>query len=174
MNLEFNRQIKKLMAPIWRRALLTVSRGVIKLLAEENGKILVQASLMKGEVRDSLELFQHYGFASMPLDGAEMAGVFVGGNRHHGLIIATEDKRYRLQGMEKGEVALYSDEGDYIHFKRNNEIHIGASTKLRIDSPLVEFTGDVDITGSVQVDTNINADGTIIDGAGNTNNHSHP
>ena len=129
--------------PLKRRVLLMVARGVLDLLDEQNGKLLAQVKLLDQQVRARLEVLQHYGFASRPLAGAELAVMFVGGNRHHGLVIASDDKRYRLRGMAGGEVALYTDEGDVVHLKRGGEIHIEARTRVRIDSPRLECTGEI-------------------------------
>lgn len=47
-------------------------------------------------------------------------------------------------------MALYTDEGDHIYFRRGNSIeiqtrtlHINATDKVRINSPLLEVSGDV-------------------------------
>ena len=130
-------------APLKRRVLLMIARGVMDLLDEQNGKLLAQVKLLENQVRARLEVLQHYGFASRPLPGAEAAVMFVGGNRHHGLVIATDDKRYRLRGMAGGEVALYTDEGDVVHLKRGGVIEVKAKTKVRIDSPKLECTGEI-------------------------------
>lgn len=130
-------------APLKRRVLLMVARGVLDLVDEQNGKLLAQVQLLDKQVRARLEVLQHYGFASRPLAGAEVAVMFVGGNRHHGLIVASDDKRYRLRGMANGEVALYTDQGDVVHLKRGGEIQVKAKTKVRIESPRLECTGEI-------------------------------
>ena len=50
--------------------------------------------------------------------------IFNGGNRTSGIVVCVEDKRYRLKGLESGEVALYTDEGDSLVLKRDNTIEI--------------------------------------------------
>lgn len=135
--------LSRWIAPLKRRVLLMIGRGVLDLLDEQNGKLLAQVQLLDRQVRARLEVLQHYGFASRPLPGAETAVMFVGGNRHHGLVIATDDKRYRLRGMANGEVALYTDEGDVVHLKRGGEIHLKAAAKVRIESPRLECTGEI-------------------------------
>ena len=83
-----------------------------------------QVSLLEDELRDKVERVQDYGLTSNPLPGAEAITLFVGGNRDHGLIIKVDDRRYRLKGLKGGEVAMYTDEGDFIHFKRDNNMHV--------------------------------------------------
>jgi phage baseplate assembly protein V len=109
------------------------------------------------------ELFQHYGFTSAPLAGAEYIAIPVGGNSKHTVVVASEDGRYRIT-LKDGEVALYSDEGDYVHLKRGRVVEVvtetllvKAGTKVRFETPLLEVTGDV------KVDGNIKSDGEIAD-----------
>lgn len=107
------------------------------------------------------ELFQHYGFSSAPLPGAEYLVVPVGGNSKHAVVVASEDGRYRLT-LQDGEVSLYTDEGDYIHMKRGRLIEvetdtlvIKAKTKVSFETPLVEMTGDQHVNGSIKADGEI-------------------
>ncbi|OCR25341.1 baseplate assembly protein [Pseudomonas syringae] len=109
------------------------------------------------------ELFQHYGFSSAPLPGAEYLAVPVGGNSKHTVVVASEDGRYRIT-LQDGEVSLYTDEGDYVHMKRGRVVEvvtdsllIKAASKVRFETPLVEMTGDL------QVDASIKADGEVAD-----------
>ncbi|SEC23708.1 baseplate assembly protein [Pseudomonas marginalis] len=113
---------------------------------------------MQGLADESVagELFQHYGFTSAPLPGAEYIAVPVGGNSKHTVVIASEDARYRIT-LEDGEVAIYSDEGDHVHLKRGRVIEVmtetllvKASTKVRFETPLIETTGEVQAEGNIQ------------------------
>lgn len=105
-------------------------RVVIK--AVKTGKI--QLIDVKGRDEDftNKELFQHYGFASKPLSESEGILLFIGGT-DNAIVIATEDRRYRL-ALENGEAAMYSDEGDFIHFKRGKEIYIKSGNKVIVDA----------------------------------------
>lgn len=120
---------------------------------------------MQGLAGESVsgELFQHYGFTSAPLPGAEYIAIPVGGNSNHTVVIATEDARYRLKVLG-GEVALYSHEGDHVHLKRGRVIEVNtetllvkAGTKVRFETPLIEATGEIHAEGNVQ------SDGEVID-----------
>lgn len=120
------------------------------------------------------EMMQHYGFSSAPLPGAELLAIPVGGNSAHTVVIATEDGRYRVM-VKDGEVALYSDEGDYIHMKRGRLIEVEtdtfvvrAKTKVRFETPLIEQTGDVRAEGEIADHTrNMQADRDLY------NQHDH-
>lgn len=125
---------------------------------------------MQGLAGESVtgELFQHYGFTSAPLAGAEFIAIPVGGNSKHTVVVASEDGRYRLQ-VQDGEVALYTDEGDHVHMQRGRVVEVvtetllvKAGTKVRFETPLIEATGDIkadaevsDHTRSMQADRDL-------------------
>lgn len=143
-------QVKKLLEPIQRRVMLTVGRCVLNAIYDGKGVQQVQASLLGDEVRDKVDRMQEYGFSSVPLTGAQGVIVFVGGDRGHGVVVATSDSRHRPTGLQGGEVVIYTDEGDKITLKRGNNIEIEtqtltvkASTKVRMETPLLEVTGDI-------------------------------
>ena len=99
------------------------ARGVLTGVQDGGGLQTAQATLLEDEIRDGLERVQNYGFTSHPLGGAEAVVAFMGGNRDHGIILTVDDRRYRLS-LEAGEVAIYTDEEDYIKLKRNNNIEV--------------------------------------------------
>lgn len=110
----------------------------------------VQAVGLSGEILDGMERIQNYGFTAVPHSGAEGIVVFAGGDRSHGLVIAVEDKRYRLKSLQNGEVAIYTDEGDNITLKRGKVIEINtdtlvvnASVKCQFNTPLMEVSGEI-------------------------------
>jgi phage baseplate assembly protein V len=118
--------IERLLLPLQRRIMLMVSRVVIAAVNDSLKLQAVKMSLLDGEVADTVERFQQYGLTSNPKTGAEGIAVFVGGNRDHGVVIAVDDRRYRLKNLAEGEVAIYTDEGDKIHLKRGRKIEITA------------------------------------------------
>lgn len=153
--------------------MLTVARGVVSLVNDDLKMQTLQLNLLKREIRNDLERFQNYGFTSKPHPGAEAVVVFVGGNRDHGLVLAVDDRRYRVKALQDGEVCIYTDEGDKLHFKRNRIIEVttqtfkvNASTKVEINTPLLDVNAD-----NSTFSGNITADGDIKDqngGSGRT------
>lgn len=121
-----------------------VSRAVVARVDDSKKRQLVQAGLLAGETRDGLEHYQPYGFTSVPHAGAEGVALFVGGERDHGFVVAVDDRRYRLTGLQNGEVALYTDEGDKVVLKRGGTIEVTAATKVVVDAPLVELAGNTE------------------------------
>lgn len=122
------------------RIMMIVGRAVLEAVNADNDDLqTVKLSLLRGENRDGVEHFQPYGFTSNPQPGAEAVVVFPGGNRDHGLAVVIDDRRFRLQGLEKGEVAIYTDQGDKIHIKRGGSIEITASSEVKVNSPKIEL-----------------------------------
>lgn len=176
-----------------RGIVTSVVEGVIKRFS---------ASGRPDESIENREYFQHYGYTSRPLAGAEIIIIREGG---HFLAVASDDRRYRL-ALENGEVALYDDQGQKIHLKRNKEIEISgcdtltatvgvsttvtcptvtviASESITLDTPLVTCSGDLQVDGSINSGVNITATGNISDAGGTKSmsgmrevydGHTHP
>lgn len=91
------------------------------------------------------EIFQQYGFTSSPQPGAE--GIVIKEGNHF-IMIATDDRRYRIP-LVSGEVCIYTDEGDNIHFQRGknlvittgNQLTINATSSVTINAPSVLVGG---------------------------------
>jgi phage baseplate assembly protein V len=129
-------------------------RGTVALADSMRKLQSLQVRLLAGEVKDQMEHFEPYGFTAAPLAGAEVLAGFMDGDRSHGVVIVIADRRFRLQGLQAGEVALYTDEGDHIHFKRGRIIEIETGTlnvkatdSVNFDTPLITQTGRIESTG---------------------------
>lgn len=155
------RDFLKLLAPLNRRVRMLIARGVVQLVNDALKIQGIQLNLLDGETLDGVERFQDYGLTSRPKPGAEAIAVAIGANRNHAVIIAVDDRRYRLTGLAEGEVALYDDLGSKVHLKRGGEVHVVASTKVRSESPLTECTGNLKVDGNAQIAGNLTVGGTL-------------
>jgi phage baseplate assembly protein V len=132
------------------RLMNMLTRGVVA-LAKSTGKLqTLQMRLTHDEIKDGMEHLEPYGFTSCPHEGAEGLAAFMGGDRSHGVVVVVSDRRFRLQALESGEVAIYTDEGDKIHFKRGRivdietgTLNIRASVAVHIESPTITQTGTI-------------------------------
>lgn len=115
---------------------MNMIRGIVIVVLEGLIKRF-SASGRNGESFSSREYFQHYGFTSRPKEGAEIIIIKEG---NHYIAVASDDRRYRL-ALEDGEVALYTDEGDKIHLKRDKTIEVISGNKL-----IATVENEVDIT----------------------------
>lgn len=128
----------KILGPLKRRIMGMITRAVVSAVMDDKGIQKLKISLLADEEHNNIERIQQYGFTSNPKPGAEAVTLFVGGSRDHGIVIAVDDKRYRLKNLASGEVALYTDEGDKIHFKRGGKIEIIATTEIKAEAPTIK------------------------------------
>ncbi|MNC52542.1 Bacteriophage Mu Gp45 protein [compost metagenome] len=131
-----------------------LARGLVALGNSASKLQSLQLRLLAGEVKDNVEHLEPYGFTACPLAGAEALAGFIGGDRSHAVVIVVADRRFRLQGLKPGEVALYTDEGDFIHFKRGRVIdietvtlNVKATDSVNFDTPLITTTGRFESAG---------------------------
>lgn len=170
-----SRDLFKALAPLARRIRLLAGRAVLTLIDDATKMQGVQVRLLDGEACDRVDRLQQYGFTSVPHPGAEGIYLALGGSRDHGVVIVADDRRYRLKNLAGGEVAMYSDEGDSIVFKRGRTIEVTTQT-LELASPTVNMTGSLNVAG------NIIAQGDIADHGNKSmlgmrevyNAHTHP
>jgi phage baseplate assembly protein V len=154
--------IQALMAPIANKVGLMVGRCVLLAVADAKKLQRAQVQLLADEVHDDVERVQQYGYTSVPLPGAEGVVVFAGGNRDHGLLIAVDDRRYRLTGLAAGEVALYDDLGKKVHFTRNGIVVDGGGKDLVIqNAPNVHMPGNLLVAGDIVADGDIADQGGV-------------
>lgn len=122
----------KAMAPIKRKVLLMVGRGILLAVNDSKGIQQAQGSFFAGETKDQVESFHNFGFTSSPPSGTECIMVSVGGNREHGIIIATENRSLRLKDLLPGDSAQYNKNGKYIKLTGDDaEISIG---KIKVEN----------------------------------------
>lgn len=140
-----------------RRLQMIIARAVITAVDDARLLQALQLELLDDERLDGAEHFQAYGLTSVPHPGAEAVAVFPNGTRSHGLVIAVGDRRYRLRGLEAGEVALHDDQGQKILLKRDG-IAIESAFAITIDS-------DAEVTVRAPVAT-IEADTVHLGGEG--------
>jgi phage baseplate assembly protein V len=116
--------IKKVMEPMAQRVILSIARASIRLVKPAGQVLKSQIDLYADETRDNVDVIEHYGFTSNPPVNSQAVCVFVGGDRSHGVVIATQDQLSRVKNLKPGEVALFTNEGDSIIFHRGNKIDV--------------------------------------------------
>lgn len=142
-------QFNRLLLPISSRIRNMIARAVIKAVQDDKKLQTMTLSILAGELKSGVEHYQDYGLQTVPLEGMEALVSFVGGNRSNGVIIAVGDRKYRLKGMESGEVALYTDEGDHIVLKRDNNMEMHTKhLKIFAEEDFIIQTKNVSINAS--------------------------
>lgn len=153
-------QLNKLTEDMRNRMRLAIGRAILAAVSDAGAIQTAQADCLADETHDDVERIQEYGFTSVPLPGAEAVLVFPGGNRDHGLIIAVDDRRYRLKALASGEVALYDDLGQYVHLKRNGiKAYSPQNIYMKTDGVLRLEADGVEIHGNTYVQTDVHGKG---------------
>jgi phage baseplate assembly protein V len=150
---------------LWRRVRMMVAPVKITATNDTGPVHRVQARAMAPETIDNLPVLQIYGLASHAAAGSDAVAIFIAGDRSNGMIVATGNQQFRLRGLQAGEVALYTDEGDVVKLARGRVVQITTGTKLEIVAPtvtitgkdggkaVVNLTGDIHATGTITADT---------------------
>lgn len=134
-----------------------VARCTVKIVSTLSKQQRLQIGLLAGETKSDIEHMEPYGFTSCPHDGAQGLAIFLGGDRSHGVVVVVGDRRFRLTGLEAGEVALHDDQGQKVHLTRSGIVVGGGGSPVTItdtpeiiaDAPLLRATGDLLVTGDI-------------------------
>jgi phage baseplate assembly protein V len=153
--------IRSALLAIQRRITFLITKTILVSLDDSGAIQKLILDCLKDERRGDVDRYQEFGFSSNPPEGAEIIMLSLGGSRSHNIGIASEDRRYRLKNLAPGESVLYNQAGDYVKIKADGTIEVKASTKVLVDSPMVEMTGDLQVAGNVDVGGNITAVGNI-------------
>lgn len=142
-----------------------IERATLTARDEDSGTRLVQCSFAGGYQRSKLEHIEPYGFTTEPFKDGETDAVVVNlnENKSHSLVVMINDHRYRLTGLQDGEVCMYDDKKRKIYLKREG-IEIDG-----VDDPVeVHTNGDIKVKSGANI--TLQADGKIdIKAAGNVN-----
>lgn len=132
---------------LWRRVQTTIGRGRVFAPSIESGGVqLLQVVLgpaQGGEVRDNTPRVAEFGFASSPASpdpgyGCDAVVLFVAGDRSNGVVIGTNDQRYRPTYLQPGEVVVYDARGQSIYLSKNG-IVVSSPTKIRFAAPTIQI-----------------------------------
>ena len=140
-------QFRRLIGPLQRSVRMMISRGVLTLVDDTQPTQEVQLNLYAGENLSGVERFQQYGFTSVPFPGAEAIFAAVAGNRTQGVVLVAGDKRYRLVGLQSGEVALFDDQGQTIIIHRDG-IAMTSRFGITMTTPTFTLNGNFQLNGS--------------------------
>ena len=108
---------------------------------------MLQIRTATGRTNDRIKRVHNYGFMSRPLPEAKAYNLFIGGVTARGITVNVEDELYQID-LKPGEVAMIDDKGNLVHFTEKG-IKVTSPTKLLVDTPESEFTGNVTVGGNV-------------------------
>ena len=150
------RQLRRLLDPLRNRLRLLVTKAIVTMVRDDEGRQILQLKGLDGQPLDKVERFQEYGSSSVPLPGAEAIVLSVLGAESHGVAIAVDDRRYRPRNLQPGEKVVYTDEGDEVRFKRGKIIAVTSGGKVKVTAPEVVIDGatkvEIKSAGAVTID----------------------
>lgn len=136
---------KRLIAPVQRKIFLLLGRALLTAVNNAEGTQKIRIVALDNETITDAERFQEYGFETYPHTDAEVAMIFLNGNRDHGIAVCVHDRRYRPKDLVEGEICAYTDEdaiGHRIHFKRGRIIFVDTDKIERsVDTSVAEIIG---------------------------------
>lgn len=153
------------LAPIARRLRNLVTRAVVALVEDTERVQRLQVQALKDEVLEHLEHWLPYGLTTHAPSGCEALLLSLGGAREQAIVVAVADRRYRLTGLEAGDVALYDDLGQVVRLGRTG-IVIEAAQGVIINGQVI-INGDLAVNGigggagTMTLKANINLTGNI-------------
>ena len=159
--------IRRLTAPFERRLRALVTRGRVTLVDDSQGLQVLQVTALAGERLSRVQRVQNFGLSSHPPKGSTAVVLTVGGSRSHSIVIAVEDPQSRPENLEAGESMVYDQAGNFVHIKAN-EIHVKHASKVTVEAPEVELTGNLTVAGTITGGAVQTAAGVDLDG------HTHP
>ena len=167
--------VRRQLAVVNRRVKNIVVRGVVQLSDPSKLMQTLQVTLLKDEVKDNVNHVEAHGFTSRPKQGAEAVLLCPGGNRSSAFAIMVSDRRFRVKDLGEGEVAMYDDANNLIHFKQNKTIAIKSDTSVDVTAPNVTMSGNLIVGGDIISDGDvIDAKGSMQEMRDTFNSHPHP
>lgn len=134
-----------------RQLLGLIGRAVVKSISAATKCQTVDVSLIAGEPKAGVEHLEPYGFTARANSGAEAVVLFPDGDRSHAVVVTVSDRRYRLKGLQTGEVAVYDDQGQSVTLTREGIVVDGAGKTITFrNAPRARFEMDLEVTGQVK------------------------
>lgn len=134
-----------------RQLLGLIGRAVVKSISAATKCQTVDVSLIAGEPKAGVEHLEPYGFTARANSGAEAVVLFPDGDRSHAVVVTVSDRRYRLKGLQTGEVAVYDDQGQSVTLTREGIVVDGAGKTITFrNAPEARFEMDLEVTGQVK------------------------
>lgn len=108
-----------------------VTRAVIELVQDDLDEQGVQVRLVSGDLLDDARHAQPYGLTAHPPPDSDGIFLSVGGARGSGVMVCVGNRQFRLRGLAKGEVALYSQHNQVLLLKADGSVELTA-TEVRL------------------------------------------
>lgn len=145
-----------MLAPLERRILNLLTRGVLTRLNQYDGLPIAQIGLNADESHDGVEHFQPYGFHGHAPVGSHVLAGCLGGNRDHPIIIHLDDSASREHAINNsqstvGDALIYTSSGNFIRLTAQDQklfiqtagnILLHSESTIRLNAQNIEFHAD--------------------------------
>lgn len=138
--------VRRIVEPLHRRVMLMFSRATIERTDDSGSSQRLQVTALTDEVIDNLERCGIYGISSNPVPGAAAVVMFTGGDRSNGVVVSTDDYRYRIHGLKSGEVVIYNNTGTKILLRSDGNIEISGGNVNVTDSDVNVLSGNINVS----------------------------
>ena len=136
------RLVRRMLAPVHRRARLMILRGVVNLVDDAKKFQELQLDIFK--TTDGVEHLQPLGLTSVPKKDAECVVIHPGGNLDHPVAIGVQDRSYRPTDLNEGETEIYSAHGNKLLLNSDGNVVIENSSgkKVTLNGSTVHLSED--------------------------------
>jgi phage baseplate assembly protein V len=118
-----------------------VQRGTVSSVDASRKMQTMDLRLRSGHRPSQVEHWEQVGFTYHPQAGAEVLVAAVNGDPDHVVVINAADRRYRITGIASGELAIHDDQGQKVHFMRN-QVRIETTKRVVAIAPSVLVGAD--------------------------------
>lgn len=136
---------------LWRFVSHLIRPGRTTNSPDETGKIgRLQVTHNSFENR-TLNHMQMVGFASAIPVGTDVMCINVGADNSNGVIIASNNQKFRPQNLKAGEVLMYSctNPQQSIYLKADGTIVVTSTNEVVVNAKKVTINGDLHVTGAI-------------------------
>ncbi len=147
-------------AKVYRRVINVITNGIQTApVTQRNGVAYVQIQANAFSTAE-YPMMQHYGFSSIPLNGALHYKIAMAGDKSNAVSIGSNDSRYRPATLTDGDSCLWDDSGQSIRINSQGQIiavnamteldlQINGTTVCKVTSSGILVTGTITATGEI-------------------------
>ena len=100
-----------------------------------------QVKTAAGEILNDVAFLEPYGFTAKPKKKSETLIFNVNGNKFNNVVLNIGSRELRFKELNDGEVAMYDDSGNLLHFKNGGIIDFKAADTLTQTAQTINISG---------------------------------
>lgn len=108
-----------------------------------------QVQTTNNEIADNVKFIEAYGFTAKPKQNSECILLNIQGNPGNVVALVIGNRELRFKALNDGEVAMYDDSGNLLHFKNGGVIDFKAPATMNQTAQTINVSG----TTAVNVNT---------------------